>query len=85
MLLFGVCFILYFLKLSNISGFWKKLSRADKEKNIIAKSYQRILRKWMKPKHDLHFLYEYKSHNVYPRFVRWKNIKNKTPKERNNY
>ena len=77
--------MLYFLKLPNISGFWKKLRRADKETNIIAKSYQRILRKWMKPKDDPHFLYEYKSHNVYPRFVRWKNIKNKTPKERNNY
>ena len=25
------------------------------------------------------------SHNVYPKFVRWRNIKNKTPKERNNY
>ena len=39
----------------------------------------------MKAKHDVHFLHECKSHNVYPKVVRWKNIKNKTPKERNNY
>ena len=39
----------------------------------------------MKAKHDMHFLHECKSHNAYPKFVRWKNIKNKTPKERNNY
>ena len=84
MLLFGVCFILYFLKLSNISGFWGNLRRTDK-RHIIAKSYQKILRKWMKAKHDVHFLHECRSHNVYPKFVRWRNIKNKTPKERNNY
>ena len=39
----------------------------------------------MKAKHDVHFIHECKSHNVYPKFVRWRNIKNKTPKERNNY
>ena len=52
---------------------------------MIAKSYQKILRKWMKAKHDVRFLHEWKSHNGYPKFVRWRNIKNKTPKERNNY
>ena len=35
----------------------------------------------MKAKHDVHFLHECKSHNAYPKFVRWKNIKNKTPNE----
>ena len=38
-----------------------------------------------KAKHDVHFIHECKSHNVYPKFVRWRNIKSKTPKERNNY
>ena len=52
---------------------------------ILYKSYQNILRKWMKAKRDVHFLLECRSHNVYPKFVRWINIKNKTPKERNYY
>ena len=63
MLPFGVCFILSFLKLSNISGFWGNLRRTDKEIRIIAKSYQRILRKWIKAKQAVHFLHECKSHN----------------------
>ena len=85
MRLFGVCFILYVLKLSKISGFWENLRRTDKETHIIGKSYQKILRKWMKAKHDAHFLHECKSHNVYLKFACWRNIKNKTPKKRNNY
>ena len=43
----------------------------------IAKSYQKILRKRMKVKHDVHFLHECKPLNVYPKLVRWKNIKKK--------
>ena len=39
----------------------------------------------MKAKHDMHFLHECKSHGVYSKFVRWRNLKKKTPKERNNY
>ena len=47
----------------------------------IAKSYQKILRKWMKVKHDVHFPHECKPLNVYPKFVRWKNIKKKLQKK----
>ena len=39
----------------------------------------------MKIKHDVHFLHECKTQDVYPKLVRWKNIKNKTPRERINY
>ena len=39
----------------------------------------------MKTKDDMHFLHKCKSHNIYPKFVLKKNIKNKTPKEKNNY
>ena len=70
MLLFGVCFTVYFLKLSNISGFRGNLRQADNETHIRAKSYQKILCKWMKAKHDVYFLNKCKSHNVYPKFVR---------------
>ena len=39
----------------------------------------------MKAKHDAHFLHECKTQNVYSKFVHWRNNKNKTLKERNNY
>ena len=84
MLLFGVCFIIYFLKSSNILGFWGNLRRTDKETHIIAKSYQKTLHKWMKAKHDAHFLHKCKSNNEYPKFAHCRKMKNKTPKERIN-
>ena len=64
--------------------YFGETSVGQKKTHIIAKSYQKTLRKWMKAKHDLHFLHECKSHIVHPKFAHWKNIKNKTPKKRNN-
>ena len=37
---------------------------------MIVKSYQKILRKWMKAEHDVRLLYECKSHNVYSKFAK---------------
>ena len=76
---FGVLFLI-FLERANLG-----YTLCDLHSFRIAKSYQKILRKWMQAKHDVHFLHECKSFNVYPKFERWKNIKNKTSKERNNY
>ena len=36
----------------------------------------------MKAKHDAHFLHECESYNAYPKFVHFRNIKNKIPEER---
>ena len=38
----------------------------------------------MKAKHDVHLLHACKLYNAHPKFVRWRNIKTKTPKGRNN-
>ena len=46
-------------------------------------SYQKILRKHVKLKLDIEFLKKCKSIDVYPKFVRWKHVKNKTKKEKN--
>lgn len=72
MLLFGVYFILYFLKLPNVYCFWSYLGPTDKDTNI-AKACQKILKKLMKIKHEVHFLHEYKPQGVYPIFVKWEN------------
>ena len=85
MLFFGVCFFIHFLKLSNVHGFWSNLQRTYKDTHLAAKSYQKILRKIMKAKHDVKFLNDFKNFDVYPKFVRWKNITTKDPREGNNY
>ena len=78
-------FYTLFSKLSNISRFLGNLCWTDKETRIIAISYQKIWGIWIKAKYDVHFLDECKSHIVYPQFLRWKNVDNKTSKERDNY
>ena len=35
----------------------------------MAESYQKTLQKWMKTKHDMHFLHDCKTHNAYSKFV----------------
>ena len=64
MLFFGVCFLIYFLKLCNVHGFWSNLRRTDKDSHLAAKSYQKILRKYMKAKHDVKFLNDCKHFDV---------------------
>ena len=39
----------------------------------------------MKPRHDVNFLQNCKTNNVFPKFVKWKNIKYKALRERNKY
>ena len=46
-------------------------------------SYQKILQKYVKAKLDIGFLKKCKWTDVYPKFVRWKHVKNKTKNERN--
>ena len=41
--------------------------------------------KFLKATHDVKFLSDCKNFDVHPKFVRWKNIKTKDPRERNNY
>ena len=76
---------MYFLKLSDTNGFWKKVRITDPELHLIAKSYQKMLKKFRKAEKDVKFLTDCKSSNVYLKFVRWKNIKSKSPCERIKY
>ena len=85
MLIFGVCFLLYFLKLSGINGFWSNLEIQTKNTHKVAKAYQKTLKKYMKAKHDVDILNQWKQEKVFPKFVQWKNIKSKNPLERNRY
>ena len=73
-LFFGICFILYYVKLSAGHGFWSNLRRTDAVTHKLAVKYQRSLRQLEKAQLDLNFLLNCKKHQVYPKFVRWKNI-----------
>ena len=85
MLIFGVCFILYFLNLSGKNGFWSNLRNNDPNVNRAAKLYQKCLQKYMKARHDVNFLQNCKTNNVFPKFVKWKNITYKALREHNKY
>ena len=85
MLIFGVCFILYYLNLSSKNGFWSNLGNTDPNVNRAAKLYQKCLQKYMKERHDVNFLQNSKTNKVFPKFVKWKNIKYKALGERNKY
>ena len=78
MIFFGIVFVIYFLILSGTSGFWKKLRETDNVTRKMAIIYQRLLLKAEKSKMDLNSLYKCKNENVYPKFARWKHVKNKS-------
>ena len=83
MFVFGLVFILYFLKLSGTIEFWSNLRNTDKVVYKAAVIYQKSLRKLVKVKLDRDFLNSCKDNSVYSKFVRWKNAKYKSLRERN--
>ena len=74
-LILGVCFILYFLKLLDTNGFWSNLRTTDVNVRGAAELYPKGLQEYMRAKHD--FLQNCKTNNVFLKFVRWKNIEHK--------
>ena len=73
MLFLGLSFILYVLQSSGRNSFWKNLRNTDitTHKSAI----------YVKAKLDIEFLKKGKSTDGYPKFVRYKHVKNKTRKE----
>ena len=82
MLFFGLSYV---LQLSGRKGFSKNLQITDITTHKSAISYRKILHKYVKAKLDIEFLKKCKWTNVYPKFARWKNVKNKAKKERNTF
>ena len=76
-LILGVCFILYFLKLLDTNGFWSNLHTTDVNVRGAAELYPKGLQEYMRAKHDVNFLQNCKTNNVFLKFVRWKNIEHK--------
>ena len=85
MLFFGLCFLTYFIKLSGKNGFWSNLRSTDPVLHQKSKALQRVLKKKRKAEHDIKFLNACKENDVYPKFVKWKNIKNLSYREKKSY
>ena len=83
MFVFGLVFILYFLKLSGAIGFWSNLRNTVKVVYKAAVIYQKRLRKLVKVKLNREFLNSCKDSSIYPKCVRWKNAKYKSLRECN--
>ena len=85
MQIFGLCFILYFLKLSDGNGFWFNFRRSDDRKFKEAVKVQRLRKKMVRCELAIQFLVRCRDAGVYPKFSRWKNANNKDPKTRDRY
>ena len=68
--------------MSGRNGFWKNLRITDITTHKSALRYQKVLHKYVKAKLDIEVLKKCKSMDVYPKFARWKNVKNKVKKKR---
>ena len=85
MQIFGLCFILYFLKLSDGNGFWFNFRRSDDRKFKEAVKVQRLRKKMVRCELAIQFLVRCKDAGVYPKFSRWKNANSKDPRTRDRY
>ena len=85
MTIFGLCFILYFFKLSSGCGFWSNLQNSDSKLHKLAVNYQRCLQRQQKAELDLNYLLKCKNFQVYHKFVKWKNIKKMKTRTQNWY
>ena len=85
MLFFGAVFMIYFLKLSAGKGFWRNLRETDNALRTVAIDYQKCYLKYQKAELDLQFLYRCKNNGIFPKFIRYKHIKDKHKRIRTKY
>ena len=85
MKIFGLSFLLYFMKCSDGRGYWSNYRSTDEESYQQAVKVRRIYKKLARAELAIKFLAQCRDANVFPKFTRWKNANNKDPKLRNKY
>ena len=80
--LFGICFLLYILKISAPKGLWYSLRTADPAAHKAVIAYQRHNQRLMKAEMDLKFLLTCRDENVFPTHVKWKILQKMNPRDR---
>ena len=83
--IFGLSFLLYFLKMSDGQGFWINYRNTDEESYQQAVKVQRIYKKLARCELAIKFLVRCRDANVFPKFTRWKNANTKDFKVKNKY
>ena len=83
--IFGLSFLLYFLKMSDGQGFWINYRNTDEESHQQAVKVQRIYKKLARCELAIKFLVRCRDANVFPKFTRWKNANTKDFKVKNKY
>ena len=85
MQIFGLAFILYYLKWSDGSGFWENYRNSDEDSYKQAVKIQRLEKKLVRCELAIQFMTKCRDANVFPKFTRWKNTNTKAIKDRNRY
>ena len=73
--IFGLAFVLHFLKLSDGSGFWINYRNTDEDSYRQAVKLQRMSKKMVRCELAIKFLAKCRDANVFPKFTRWKNVR----------
>ena len=74
--LYGLTFVLYYLKLSDGHGFWRNIRLSDPDCYRAAVDLERASKKLSKAKLNLVFLYNCRDEDLHPKFTRWRNFNN---------
>ena len=80
-----ITFLLFMFKLTDGKGFWYNLRLFYKEINKQAIKVKRVMKKVKRCERTLKFLCNCRDNDVFPKFVRWRNIKNQPLKKKNRY
>ena len=81
----GIAFLLFYFKMSGVSGLWTNMRNTDKTLYKTALHFQPELRKLRKCQLDIRYLYRCVENQVYPKFIKWTNVKRLRPKQRESY
>ena len=80
----GITFLLFMFKLSDGKGFWYNLRLSDKNVYTQAIKIERLIKKVTRCECTVKFLYKFRDNDVFPKFVRSRNINNQ-PLKKNRY
>ena len=85
MQIFGITFLLYFLKMSEGQGFWINYRNTDQQSYQQAVKVQKTYKKLTRCELAIKFLVRCRDADVFPKFTRWKNANSKDFKMKKKY
>ena len=83
--IFGLSFLLFYLNISDGTGYWSQLRRSDSPTYERAVKLQRTKKKLVRCELAIKFLAKCRDTNVFPKFTSRRNANRKDPRTRNKY